>query len=61
MPFQSEAQRKKFAELVKQGKIKASTFDEWNKATGKRKLPERKGMITSTDMLRERFKQKRLK
>lgn len=33
MPFKSEAQRRKFAELVSQGKMKQSTFDEWNKNT----------------------------
>jgi hypothetical protein len=31
MPFKSEAQRKKFAEMVEQGKMDQSTFDEWNK------------------------------
>jgi hypothetical protein len=41
MQFKSEAQKKKFAELVKDGKMKKETFDEWNKATGKTKLPER--------------------
>ena len=35
MPFKSQAQRAKFAELVKQGKIKQTTFDEWNSATPK--------------------------
>lgn len=40
MPFQSEAQRKKFGELVKQGKMSQKTFDEWNKATGNKKLPD---------------------
>lgn len=44
MPFQSEAQRRKFGELVKQGKMSQATFDEWNKATGKKKLPERVGL-----------------
>lgn len=41
MPFKSEAQRRKFGELVGQGKMKQSTFDEFNKATGNTKLPER--------------------
>jgi hypothetical protein len=41
MPFQSEAQRRKFGELVKQGKMSQKVFDEWNSATGKKKLPER--------------------
>lgn len=40
MPFKSRAQKAKFAELVKSGKIKQSVFDEWDKATTG-KLPER--------------------
>lgn len=39
MPFKSEAQRRKFAELVKQGKLKQETFNEWNSATVG-KIPE---------------------
>lgn len=41
MPFKSEAQRRKFGELVKQGKISQGEFDKWNRETGARKLPER--------------------
>lgn len=41
MPFKSEAQRRKFGELVKQGKISQDEFDRWNSETGKKKLPER--------------------
>jgi hypothetical protein len=41
MPFKSQAQRRKFAELLVQGKISADTFEEWNRETGGRKLPER--------------------
>lgn len=51
MPFKSEAQRRKFAELKEQGKISGATFEEWNKATGKEKLPERvkpKGSVNPT-------------
>lgn len=33
MPFKSEAQRRKFGELVQQGKMSQKTFDEWNKDT----------------------------
>jgi len=40
-PFKSESQRRKFAELVKQGKMDPRVFDLWNKETGKRKLPEK--------------------
>jgi hypothetical protein len=41
MPFKSQAQRRKFAELLVNGKISAQTFEEWNRETGGRKLPER--------------------
>ena len=43
MPFSSESQRRKFAALVKQGKMSQATFDEWQAATGNKKLPERIG------------------
>jgi hypothetical protein len=33
MPFKSQAQRRKFGEMVKQGKITQKTFDEWNAET----------------------------
>jgi hypothetical protein len=41
MPFKSKAQRRKFAELLVKGKIKPETFEEWNRETGRAKLPER--------------------
>ena len=41
MPFKSQAQRRKFAELLVEGKITPETFEEWNRETGGRKLPER--------------------
>ena len=41
MPFKSQAQRRKFAELLVEGKISPATFEEWNRETGGRKLPER--------------------
>jgi hypothetical protein len=40
MPFKSQAQRRKFAELLVEGKISADTFEEWNRETGSKKLPE---------------------
>jgi hypothetical protein len=43
MPFKSQAQRRKFAQLLVQGKISPETFEEWNRETGHRKLPERAG------------------
>lgn len=41
MPFKSKAQRRKFAELLVKGKISPETFEEWNRETGRAKLPER--------------------
>ena len=41
MPFKSKAQRRKFAQLLVQGKISKETFGEWNRETGGKKLPER--------------------
>lgn len=41
--FKSEAQRVKFAEMLKEGKITQATYDEWHNATGDKKLPERVG------------------
>ena len=34
MPFKSQAQRRKFAELLVAGKISNKTFEEWNRETG---------------------------
>ena len=41
MPFKSQAQRRKFAQLLVQGKISPATFEEWNRETGNADLPER--------------------
>lgn len=41
MPFKSQAQRRKFAELLVEGKISPQTFEEWNRETGTAQLPER--------------------
>jgi hypothetical protein len=41
MPFKSQAQRRKFAQLLVEGKISNQTFEEWNRETGSQKLPER--------------------
>jgi hypothetical protein len=40
MPFKSKAQRRKFAELLVKGEISPETFEQWNRETGKAKLPE---------------------
>jgi len=41
MPFKSKAQRRKFAELLVEGKITDEQYEEWNRSTGKKRLPER--------------------
>ena len=41
MPFKSKAQRRKFAELLVKGEISPETFEEWNRETGRKILPER--------------------
>ena len=41
MPFKSKAQRRKFAELLVKGKISPETYEEWNRETGSKKLPEK--------------------
>lgn len=41
MPYKSEAQRKKFHVLLKQGKISAKTVAEWDKASKGKKLPKK--------------------
>jgi hypothetical protein len=46
MPFKSQAQRRKFAQLLVEGKISNQTFEEWNRETGGKKLPERVGPKT---------------
>jgi hypothetical protein len=41
MPFKSRAQRRKFAQLLVDGKISDQTYEEWNRSTGRKDLPER--------------------
>ena len=41
MPIKSKAQRRKFAQLLVEGKITPETFEEWNRGGGSRDLPER--------------------
>jgi hypothetical protein len=43
MPFKSKAQRRKFAQLLVEGKISDETYEEWNRSTGGKELPERVG------------------
>ena len=43
MPFKSKAQRRKFAQLLVEGKITDEQYEEWNRSTGRKELPERVG------------------
>jgi hypothetical protein len=40
MAIKSKAQRRKFAELLVEGKIKPSVYERWNREAGRRDLPE---------------------
>ena len=41
MAVKSKAQRRKFAQLLVDGKIKPEVYERWNREAGKKKLPER--------------------
>lgn len=59
MPFKSKAQRRKFAELLVEGKISPETYEEWNRETGGKTLPERvKPRTKSKTRTRSRAKPK---
>ena len=59
MPFKSAAQRRKFAELLVEGKISNETFEEWNRETGSKKLPERVKRKAGTKRKRAGTRKKR--
>jgi len=54
MPFASKAQLRKFAELVKQGKMSQAVFDEWLRAT-----PNVKNLPARVKVRRKKSKRKR--
>ena len=41
MAVKSKAQRRKFAQLLIEGKIDREVYERWNREAGKKKLPER--------------------
>lgn len=57
MPFKSEAQRRKFAAMVKKGEITQKTFNEWNSETPKN-IPERKSKPKTVEDLKKIAKAK---
>jgi hypothetical protein len=59
MPFKSRAQRRKFAQLMVEGKISPDTFEDWNRETGRKKLPERVGTKAKAKSKRKKAKARR--
>jgi hypothetical protein len=41
MAVKSKAQRRKFAQLLVEGKIDKEVYERWNREAGRKKLPER--------------------
>lgn len=41
MPIKSQAQRRKFAELLVNGEISPEVYERWNREAGSKELPER--------------------
>jgi hypothetical protein len=56
MPFKSKAQRRKFAELLVKGKITPEVYEEWNRETGGKVLPER---VHPREATRKRVRKKK--
>jgi hypothetical protein len=61
VPFKSQAQRRKFAELLVKGEISKETYEEWNRETGSEKLPERVKPKKSKSKTKSRAKATRKK
>ena len=58
MPFKSKAQRRKFAELLVNGDISPETYEEWNRSTGRKELPERVNRAKKKKRTRKTAKRK---
>jgi hypothetical protein len=59
MPFKSKAQRRKFAQLLVEGKISDETYEEWNRSTGEKALPERLGAASAKTPAQKKPAQKK--
>lgn len=54
MPFRSQAQRRKIAQLEKEGKVKPGTSKKWESETkNPNALPEKKGKYKSIQEVKE--------
>lgn len=58
MPIKSRAQRRKFAELLVEGKISPDVYERWNRGAGYKELPEH---VTPKDKSTSRRKTTRAK
>ena len=58
MPFKSKAQRRKFAQLLVEGKISDEVYEEWNRSTGRKELPDRVKPATKRKTARKAKKAK---
>lgn len=56
MPIKSRAQRRKFAELLVEGKISPDVYERWNRGAGYKELPEH---VTPKDKSKSRRKTSR--
>jgi hypothetical protein len=61
MPFKSQAQRRKFAELLVAGAISPETYEEWNRETGGKKLPERVKRTTAPSAAKRKTQKRKTK
>ena len=59
MPFKSKAQRRKFAQLLVEGRISDETYEEWNRSTGGKELPERVGAGKATKTAKKKAAKKK--
>ena len=59
MPFKSQAQRRKFAGLLVAGEISPETYEEWNRETGGKKLPERVKRKTARSAAKRKTKKRK--
>jgi hypothetical protein len=56
MAVKSKAQRRKFAQLLVEGKIEPEVYERWNRKAGDKRLPEHVG-----DRRKKKSKNKRAK
>ena len=59
MAVKSKAQRRKFAQLLVEGKIKPEVYERWNREAGKKELPERVSKKRSTQKKRKTKKKRK--